>query len=59
MANNANKVQGETFGSGVNPPGTPYTPTRKSKVREAIFYGFIRKDESHNRNCNSHKAKEW
>ena len=48
MANNANEVQGETFGSGVNPPGTPYTPTGKSKVKEAIFYGFIRKDESHN-----------
>ena len=48
MANNANEFQGETFGSGVNPPGTPYTPTGKSKVKEAIFYGFIRKDESHN-----------
>ena len=48
MANNVNKVQGETFGSGVNPPGAPYTPTGKSKVKEAIFYGFIRKDESHN-----------
>ena len=48
MANNVNKVQGETFGSGVNPPGAPYTPTGKSKVKEAIFYGFISKDESHN-----------
>ena len=46
MAKNVNKVQGETFGSGVNPPG--YTPTGKSKVKEAIFYGFISKDESHN-----------
>ena len=36
------------FGSGVNPPGAPYTPTGKSKVKEAIFYGFISKDESHN-----------
>ena len=47
MDNNV-KVQGETFGSGVNPPGTPYPPTGKSKVKEAIFYGFIRKDESNN-----------
>ena len=48
MANNVNEVQGETFGCRVNPPGTPYTPTGKSKVKEAIFYGFISKDESHN-----------